>query len=500
MFSMKMKNRTCNFAVNKNGEKMGKMKTMLIMLATIGLTSANKPETMFMVKGHVVDDSGMGIAGVVVNNGSAFVRTDWNGKWELPTDTTVSKFVSISTPAEYHLPSENGMAAGFYKPIGKAVATSDNVFRLRRRSSKAKKFSYIAISDPQILDEAEMKMWRTETVRDLKATAHKLGKKGEVVAMALGDLVFDNMKLFGQYATTLHKSGMTVFQCIGNHDFNKAYPDLQNSQKGAAHYAEQIYERYFGPVNYSFNIGDAHIVTIKNIYYKGRGRYKEYITKHDLEWLRKDLSYVRKGSLVILNMHAPAWNSMGKKDNIDNAAELEKVLAGYKVHVFCGHTHFFENVEVSPSLYQHNIGAACGAWWSGNVNRCGAPNGFMVVNIDGQKVSWTYKPTGGSEKYQMRVYAPGTFALKKNYIVANVWDWDPKCSVEWYQDGKYAGKMTQAIGSDPEFMKTRYAKDTKCRTRHLFIAKPKGEYKSLKVVFTNRFGNRFTWEGVRRRG
>ena len=169
------------------------------------------------------------------------------------------------------------------------------------------------------------------------------------------------------------------------------------------------------------------------------------------------------------------------------------------MHVFCGHTHFFENAEVSPRLFQHNIGAACGAWWTGNYNRCGAPNGYMIVKVDGKNVSWTYKPTGGSEKYQMRVYAPGTFNTKKEYVVANIWDWDPKCKVEWYQDGKYAGQMTMAIGYDQAYMQTKFARQHKCRTRHLFIAKPHSDYKSLKIVYTNRFGAKSTWEGVRRR-
>ena len=49
--------------------------------------------------------------------------------------------------------------------------------------------------------------------------------------------------------------------------------------------------------------------------------------------------------------------------NLRNADELAEVLKGYNVHVFNGHTHYFENSEVTPTLYEHNIGAACGAWW-----------------------------------------------------------------------------------------------------------------------------------------
>lgn len=44
---------------------------------------------------------------------------------------------------------------------------------------------------------------------------------------------------------------------------------------------------------------------------------------------------------------------------------LDKLPLGYDVHVFCGHSHFFQDVDVNEHLYQHNIGAACGAWWWG---------------------------------------------------------------------------------------------------------------------------------------
>lgn len=64
---------------------------------------------------------------------------------------------------------------------------------------------------------------------------------------------------------------------------------------------------------------------------------------------------------------------------------------------------------VTPVIYEHNIGAACGAWWAGHVNRCGAPNGYLVVNVTGDDISWQYKATGRPFDYQFRVYKPGEF-------------------------------------------------------------------------------------------
>ena len=232
---------------------------------------------------------------------------------------------------------------------------------------------------------------------------------------------------------------------------------------------------------------------MKSIKYQGNYKYDEAISQADIEWLKKDLSYVPDSITVIFNMHAPGWNKMEPQDNIDNADQLAEVLAGHNTHVFCGHSHFFENVEVSPTLYQHNIASACGTWWKGNINRCGAPNGYMTMTMNGNNITWKYKGTGLKDDYQMRVYKPGSFRSQKAYIVANVWDWDMHCLVTWYQDGRYMGKMQQITDDDETFLRNNPLRPQMCKTQHLFRAKPVGRYNKITIVFTNRFGKKYSY-------
>ena len=70
------------------------------------LVSGRPNDKAVMLRGTVVNQDGVGIEGVVVNNGREFCRTDKRGTWKLPTDTTVSKFIAISTPREYVLPQQ----------------------------------------------------------------------------------------------------------------------------------------------------------------------------------------------------------------------------------------------------------------------------------------------------------------------------------------------------------------------------------------------------------
>lgn len=464
----------------------------LLFLCTVFMGGGVPRQTVFSISGKVADTGGNGIGGVVVNDGVNFTVTGADGRWKLLTDTLLSKHISISTPADYRLPAEDGIAAGFYVSVGEALAAGGHDFILERRTEQSDNFYYLAISDPQVRTQEDMRRWRTETMTDIRRTTDSLGRSREVVGVALGDLVFDNMPLYEDYINSVKNSGMTMFQCIGNHDLDKRWQDLHNMRLGTPVYAEMEYNRHFGPTDYSFNIGKVHVITMKNIDYAGNCKYMENISDRQLAWLEKDLSYVPKGSLVILNMHAAGWNVVSEDGNVRSARQLEDVLKDYRVHVFCGHTHYYQNVKVSENLYQHNIGAACGAWWAGGVNRCGAPNGYLIADVRGDKLSWIYKSTGFSESHQIRIYGRGEFSSQRDYIVANVWDYDDGCKVEWLQDGKPMGAMEQITDVDEAYVKQTGKRDTRSFTAHLFRCRPEGDYKEIKVVFTNRSGERFT--------
>ena len=454
---------------------------------------AKTVDSQFRFAGKVIDKNGRGVAGVVVNDGISFTTTDAQGTWALHSDTTRSKFVSISTPAGYVLPQNDGLADGFYVPVRVlALAGGKHDFVLEKRTETDDRFHYIAVSDPQVRNERDFKRWCQETVPDMVEVIDSLKQSHEVVGMTLGDLVWDNMPLFDNYKASLKNTGATFFQCIGNHDFDRQYQGLHNMELASPVYGEMVYESHFGPTDYSFNIGKAHIVTMKNINYVGGKSYLTSLTGQQLDWLKKDLSYLPEGSLVILNMHAPSWNRISPDGNIRNAAQLKEVLKNYNVHVFSGHTHFFQNNEVSPVLYEHNIGAACGGWWTGWVNQCGAPNGYMVVDVDGNDLKWHYKGTRRDFSYQFRIYNKGEFKSQSSFVVANVWDWDSACKVVWFQDGKPMGEMEQFVDSDEERASELKNRASAEKTGHLVRAMPADGSKEIRVEFTNRFGEVYT--------
>lgn len=178
--------------------------------------------------------------------------------------------------------------------------------------------------------------------------------------------------------------------------------------------------------------------------------------------------------------------------NARNAAQLFEILKGYKVHIFAGHTHFYENRIITPDIYEHNIGAACGARWAGHVNRCGAPNGYLVVDVDGDNVSWQYKGTGRPLDDQFRVYKPGEFLSQPEYLVVNIWDYDPAWRIQYYEDGvEKKGVMEVFDDEDQDFITMKKGKGTGYHTMHLFRVRPTNKASKAEIVVTNRFGKRF---------
>lgn len=128
-------------------------------------------------------------------------------------------------------------------------------------------------------------------------------------------------------------------------------------------------------------------------------------------------------------------------------------------------------------IYEHIHGAACGAWWSSNSNVTGAPNGYNIYRVNGNKISdWILKPTNRDAGYQMRIYdgnqefgsennpettknwinwytnlnISSSIKLKanaafKNSFVAEVFDDDDTYwTLEFWQNGQKVGDFTRA--------------------------------------------------------
>ena len=458
------------------------MKTLkLLLFSWISMFSfCAVGQTEVNIKGKVMDLQHRPIPGVIVNNGINFTITDQKGAYHLLTDTAKCRYVRITVPSNCHVPVNELNLIEFYKPIEKQNLSTSYDFILKKREQATGKFTYLVFSDPQPKDDFHFVRFFTETVPDVKKFLSTI--KGEVYGFVEGDIVSVALHLYPLYTSAVASWNIPMMHVIGNHDFDKRYAEAGRTLDKTKGYGEQTYEAFFGPTDYSLNIGDIHVICMKDIEYLGDKKYYTRLTAEQLEWLKKDLSYVKTGTTVFLNVHAPIFN-------IANSKQVLDVLKDYNVHIFSGHTHFHKNEILAENIYEHNVGAVCGFHWQGNASRCGTPNGFMSVEVDGNNVQWHFKSTGHDLDYQFKVYRPGEFDSQPEYVVANVWDWDNSYKVRWYEDGVLKGDMEQFSDIDQDFLDSGRVKVY--RTDHLFRVKPSVTAKKIKVEVINRFGETY---------
>jgi hypothetical protein len=328
---------------------------------------------------------------------------------------------------------------------------------------------------------------------------------------------------------------------MGNHDndmnsvgdFNKAFR----------------YTRDIAPTFYSFNLGKAHFIVLDNIDYNdvgvgddNRSKYVLDYTAEQMAWLRKDLSFVDKGTPVFITSHAPlskpngattynnSYMSGANSAGEANMSELISTLTEYNVHFLSGHTHNLFHRKHSAKFSEHNEGAICASWWwSGKVteglhlSQDGTPGGFGVWQFNGKDFKYSYRSAGHDAKYQFRAYdmnevkkvvtpeaggnnskftpyVTNVSSYPLNTILVNVWDYDENWNISITEDGKelsvspvYAYDPAHIMAltaprckatDSPNFMTTQWP--------HHFKATASSPNSPVIVTVTDRNGNKFT--------
>lgn len=432
------------------------------------------------VSGRVLSN-GKGVANVVISDGFNVVQTDKDGKYVIEVNS-LAKFVWVSTPSGYEFKTESYVA----KHYETLTAGTNLNFELKPLKLKDNRHNFIIWADPQVKNKKDVQKMMEESVPDVKRVIKGM-KNVPIHGITVGDIVWDNHELFVDYNKAVDSMGIPFFQALGNHDMDYRLGGDETSDK--------TFQEHYGPTYYSFNRGKAHYVVLDDVRYLGTDRnYDGFISQVQLEWLAKDLQFVAKDALLIINLHIPVHNS------VKNNKDFYAVLDGYtNVHIMSGHTHYNKNV-IKNNIFEHNHGTVCGAWWTGPICEDGTPSGYGVYEVNGTDLKWYYQPTGLDRTEQLHIYVEELTNQKR--LIANVWNYDPMWKVEYFLDGKAMGNLAQEIGFDPLSVKLykgdklpngrTFAEPKK--TDHIFVAHFEPSVKKVKVVVTDRFGEQFIAE------
>lgn len=217
-------------------------------------------------------ESGEPVAGVSVTDGRNVVKTDENGEFTLQ-GWRKTRFITVTVPAGY-------WTEDYYIPADKQTESYD--FTLEGSDIAAgSAHSFLQISDTEIGEDG-VGEW-LDYVKEL-ADEQKpafLIHTGDIcyepgLKRHLSDMNTDNM-------------GLPVRYIIGNHD----YVDGK--------YGEQLFESIYGPVWYSFEVGNVHYVVTP---FQTGGDYSSGYKDDDRwRWLENDLANTSEDMKIIIFNH-----------------------------------------------------------------------------------------------------------------------------------------------------------------------------------------------------
>ena len=394
-------------------------------------------ETADTIHGELTDEEGKPMEGVVVSDGFTCVKTDSIGRYKLLTNKD-SRFVYYTIPdyCEVLTHSETDRTALFYQPIVSKRKTYN--FTLHRLPhGKEKNYRLIVFGDPQVTNafnpyftgpnddpvkKTDLERFTEETMTDVKETIGNLPAGTPVYALSMGD----NVQYYGGYNASLEEgirkamgsSKARVFSVIGNHDQdnNPLY--------------KRKWEDSFGPTDYSFDRGDVHYVCFNNVhFFRGMSYYQPgELMESQLKWLRQDLALADKSKKLIVSYHIPLTFGTRPSKNAEplnitteeghySSSILSTILKEAKAfkggyELFCGHTHFAINHEITfhgQRVLEHCHAAACGNICQSNINICGTPNGYYVYSIEQNRLTNAYyKGTFWPAERQMSLFYANT--------------------------------------------------------------------------------------------
>ncbi len=473
-----------------------------------------------------------GLEGVAVSNGKEVVKTDKNGKYVLPVDGDNLIFVIKPTgyrtaigedqlPMFYYNYKPQGSPTNFkYAGVAPTGALPKEVNFPLYEQKESSDFTALVFGDPQPYNLKEMDYFTRGIVNEVKQN-----KKNAVFGISLGDLVGDDLTLHQPYIETMKTIGLPWYNVMGNHDMNYEATDDK--------YADETFEKNFGPANYAFNYGGVHFIILDNILYPDPRDQKGYwggLREEQLQFFENNLKQLDPSTPVVVSYHiqmhpereGDAHFRLEDRQRIFDALQpFETIL------MMSAHTHKQTQIYYTKEdgwkgakpLHELNMGTTSGDWYSGKVDSKGVPvsvmrdgtyRGYSFLNFKDGKYQVEYKVAGYSQDFQMKLHVPQAVTHRRSSarFYVNFFTGGEGDLVEYRVDGSEWKPMAYTKSIDPSFMLSTFEWDQKAElgegrrpsnpepSNHLWSAGVPGGLKEgthkLEVRATDRYGKTFS--------
>jgi 3',5'-cyclic AMP phosphodiesterase CpdA len=239
-----------------------------------------------------------------------------------------------------------------------------------------------------------------------------VNKRNPDFVLTGGDMIMDALNqtygrvdsLYNSYERLAGKFKMPVYNTIGNHE---VYGWQRNEANIEQHpeFGKNMYEQRVGPRYYTFEHKGWHFLVLDAISLGERGVYTGGIDQEQLAWIAGELQNIEKDAPIAISVHMPFVTSATQLTRgalapnpeglvIGNSSQVLRLFTGYNLKlVLQGHLHYLEDIYVQNQTHFITGGAVCGRWWN-NEPDSKPEEGFVMVHVKGDELTWEYVDYG----------------------------------------------------------------------------------------------------------
>lgn len=324
-------------------------------------------------------------------------------------------------------------------------------------------FDVLVFADPQPQTSVDVDYYRRDIVEPLVGRQHaKLG-------ISLGDISGDDPALYPAIKAADAALGLPWLYVPGNHDIDADATSDEDSLRG--------FHQAVGDDTFVHRTALANFIGLDDVVAMP-GRKPAYIgglRADQFDFLEKTLPTLAKDRLLVLAVHIPLFEDAGRDTFRD--ADRERLFALLRdfphVLLLSGHTHAQRHAfhdardgwHGARPLHEYNVGAACGAYWSGAKDAAGipaatmadgTPNGYAVLSVgEHSEYALAWHNARDAADSQIGLHAPKVLrqgAYPAWGVYANAYMGDDGTRVEYRVDGGEWKPMRKVMQPDPALL------------------------------------------------
>lgn len=365
------------------------------------------------------------VPGTAVSDGLRIVRTNERGEYSLPADPGRTTFVikpagwQLARRADglpdfwRHQPREAAPALKYGGIVGATAGCRD--FALTRDRRQPGQLRTLVFGDPQPRSATEAGYYERGIIEAVMARHASpsaaanaqpayLPRNAGDLGLTLGDVVHDDLSLYPRMNHATARLGLPWLHVAGNHDLDFDASRDEDSLLS--------FRNAYGPDTFAWEEHEASFVLLDNVVYRP-GQSPDYIgglREDQFAFLAAYLPTLPRERRLVVAAHIPFFDPVPGRETFRaaNRERLFAMLARFpNVLLLTAHGHVQRHHlhdagsgwRGAAPLHEYNLGAACGAYWSGVPDASGVPVGTMA---DGTPRGWAELSVLADARYLLR--------------------------------------------------------------------------------------------------